>query len=66
MGPEGWVLVIGAAGAQLAMLLKTWQTGKAVGSPNGSGSLHDVVKLVCEKVDKLTDRVDRLEHSQQQ
>lgn len=61
MSAEGWVLIITAAGAQLGMLLSTLKTGRAVGSPNGLGSVHDALKSLDGRLSTLCDRLKAVE-----
>lgn len=62
MNAEGWVLIIGAAGSQVALALQTWKASRAVGNPNGSGSVHETlscIKATVESIDqRLTDHVE--------
>lgn len=57
MTAEGWVLIIGAAGAQAGMLLQNWKMGRAVGNPNGTGTVHETLSCIKKTVDEINGRL---------
>lgn len=61
MTAEGWVLIIGAAGAQVGMILQNWKMGRAVGTPNGLGSIHDALKTMDGRLSTLCERLKAVE-----
>lgn len=61
MSAEGWVLIIGALGTQLGLALQAWKGSRAIGSPNGLGTVHEALKTICGKLDALGVRVSKVE-----
>lgn len=64
MSPEGWVLVIGAAGTQLGMLISALKTSRSVGKQNGLGTVHEALtsmdaqlKALCERLRAVEEKV---------
>lgn len=51
MTAEGWVLIIGALGTQIGLALQAWKASRAVGTPNGLGSLHEALSTLNDKMD---------------
>lgn len=62
MTPEGWVLVVGAAGTQAVLILQAWKAGRVVGNPNGSGSLVQKLDGIEKKMDAFCERLKTVEN----
>jgi hypothetical protein len=64
MTAEGWVLIIGALGTQVGLALQSWKASRAVGTPNGLGTVHEALKTIDSKLGSLCERVSALEGKQ--
>jgi hypothetical protein len=58
---EGWVLIIGAAGSQVVLALQAWKASRAVGSPNGLGTVHEALGTINKKMDVFCERLSTVE-----
>lgn len=61
MTAEGWVLIIGALGTQVALGLQAWKGSRAIGSPNGLGTIHEALATIDGKLDVVSDRLEAVE-----
>lgn len=62
---EAVAVALVAAVPPTVMAFAAWRKGNetknAVGTPNGRGSLHDMVDFLCHRVERLEGRIDRME-----